>query len=96
MAIFGYMQQFVYGPKATPTNVYVHFIDAIGLLVTYMHARYIKNSIWMVYRVKISPLFLTRYGYIQQFVDGPTGTPTHSYMFCIATIGSLMPYMHAQ
>jgi hypothetical protein len=51
------------------------------------------------YKVKISPLYrllLLRYEYIQQFVDGPTATPTHSYVYYMAALGSLVIYRHAQ
>jgi hypothetical protein len=46
-----YMQQFVDGPTATPTQSYVHYIDAVGSLMTYMHAQYCRSSIWAKYMV---------------------------------------------
>jgi hypothetical protein len=55
-------------PTATPIHLYVHNSAAIDSLKTYRHAQYIKNSIWVEYRVKILPLyrlFLARYGYMQ-------------------------------
>jgi hypothetical protein len=48
--------------------------------------------------VIISPLhtlLLLRYGYIQQFVNGPTATPTHAHVYYIDAKGSLRTYMHA-
>jgi hypothetical protein len=54
-----------------------------------MYAQYTKISIWVEYRVNISPLYrllLPRYAYMQQYVDGPTATPTHLYVHYIAAI----------
>jgi hypothetical protein len=60
--------------------------------MTYWHAQYMKNGIWVEYRVEILTLyrlFLTQYGYMKQFVDVPTATPTYLYEHYIAAIGSL-------
>jgi hypothetical protein len=35
------------------------------------------------------------FGYMQQYMDGPTATPTHSLIHYIASIGSLKIYRHS-
>ena len=36
------------------------------------------------------------FGYMQQYMDGPTATLTHSYGHYIDAIGSLKTYRHVQ